>query len=313
MDSGFIADEAAMPRNDVKLAGSGSCSLHGATRSVEPGICFRSCLVEAMPETLDASFLDRALDIALQAARGVGELIARHFERGVEVEIKADATPVTIADREAEDAIRHLLDRAFPDHAILGEERGRAGTSEFLWLVDPLDGTKSFVRGTPFFSTQIALMHHGELVLGVSHAPLYGETMWARRGGGAFLGGGRVHVAETRELKDASLSFGNIKTLTQDTQRWNALGALVGEVNRVRGYGDFCHYHLLARGSLDIVIESDVNILDIAALAVIVREAGGVFTDLAGAELTLETTSVLATANATLRSEIQMRLAAASQ
>ena len=257
---------------------------------------------------ISGEFLDRALDIALQAARAAGELIARHFERGVEVEIKADATPVTIADREAEDAIRHLLDRAFPDHAILGEERGRAGESEFLWLVDPLDGTKSFVRGTPFFSTQIALMHQGELVLGVSHAPLYGETMWARRGGGAFLDGRRVQVAATRALKDASLSFGNIKTLTAKPQRWNAFGALIREVNRVRGYGDFCHYHLLARGGLDTVIESDVNILDIAALAVIVREAGGVFTDLQGAGLTLETNSVLATATVDLHSEIRERL-----
>src|SRR5690348_1006619 len=260
---------------------------------------------------ISSEFLDRALDIALQAARAAGELIARHFERGVEVEIKADASPVTIADREAEDTIRHLLDRAFPDHAIHGEERGRTGTSEFLWLVDPLDGTKSFVRGTPFFSTQIALMHAGELVLGVSHAPLYGETMWARRGGGAFLDGKRVQVADTRELKDASLSFGNIKSLTKDAQRWSATGALIREVNRVRGYGDFCHYHLLARGGLDIVIESDVNILDIAALAVIVREAGGVFTDLQGAELTLETTSVLAVGTEKLQSEIRTRLAEA--
>jgi histidinol-phosphatase len=264
-----------------------------------------------MPEALDTIFLDRALEVALQAARGAGELIARHFERGVEVEIKPDDSPVTIADREAEDAIRHLLDRAFPDHAIYGEERGRTGTSEFLWLVDPLDGTKSFVRGTPFFSTQIALMHQGELVLGVSHAPLYGETMWARRGGGAFLDGKRVQVADTRSLKDASLSFGNIKTLTAAPQRWNALGALIRKVNRVRGYGDFCHYHLLARGSLDVVIESDVNILDIAALAVIVREAGGVFTDLQGAALTLETTSVLAANSMELHSQIRMRLAAA--
>ena len=247
-----------------------------------------------MPETLDAALLDRALDVARGAALAAGELIARHYARGVEVEIKRDDTPVTIADREAEDAIRRLLGRAFPDHAILGEERGRSGTSEFLWLVDPLDGTKSFVRGTPFFSTQIALMHAGELVLGVSHAPLYGESMWARRGGGAFLDGKPVRVANTRELRDAALSLGNIKSLTADAQRWNAFGALIREVNRVRGYGDFCHYHLLARGALDIVIESDVNILDIAALAVIVREAGGVFTDMEGGAITLETRSVLA-------------------
>jgi histidinol-phosphatase len=204
--------------------------------------------------------------------------------------------------------IRAALNRAFPAHAILGEERGREGEGEFLWLVDPLDGTKSFVRGTPYFSTQIALLHAGELVLGVSHAPVYGETMWARRGGGAFLNGRPVHVADTAEPGHAALSLGNIKSMTQDSRRWGALGKLVGEVNRVRGYGDFCHYHLLARGALDIVVESDVNILDIAALAVIVREAGGVFTDLDGAEPALATRSVLA-ATPGLHPTVQRRLA----
>jgi histidinol-phosphatase len=137
-------------------------------------------------------------------------------------------------------------------------------------------------------------MHAGELVLGVSHAPVYGETMWARRGGGAFLDGGRVRVAGTDTLGDAVLSLGNIKSLTAHAQRWEAFGGLIREVNRIRGYGDFCHYHLLARGALDIVVESDVNILDIAALAVVVREAGGVFTALDGAGLALDTRSVLA-------------------
>ncbi|HKU80229.1 MAG TPA: inositol monophosphatase family protein, partial [Rhodanobacteraceae bacterium] len=155
----------------------------------------------------DAAFLDQALTVALDAARDAGRRIMDRFRQGVAVEIKPDATPVTIADREAEDIIRGALKHAFPHHAILGEERGREGEGEFLWLVDPLDGTKSFVRGTPFFSTQIALMHAGELVLGVSHAPAYGETMWARRGGGAFLeeasrGGRRVEIAPTRAVRD---------------------------------------------------------------------------------------------------------------
>ena len=258
----------------------------------------------------DAAFLDHALDVALGAARAAGERVMEHFDRGVTVEIKPDATPVTIADREAEGIIRSALLRAFPDHAILGEELGREGSGEFLWLVDPLDGTKSFVRGTPFFSTQIALMHAGELVLGVSHAPAFGETMWARRGGGAFFDGKPVRVADTRALADAVLSIGNIKSLTRDAKHWNAMGELVRELNRVRGYGDFCHYHLLARGALDIVVESDVNILDIAALAVAVREAGGVFTDLDGADLSLDTRSVLA-AVPTLHRALRRRFRAA--
>jgi histidinol-phosphatase len=136
-------------------------------------------------------------------------------------------------------------------------------------------------------------MDQGELVLGVSSAPIYGETRWASAGGGAWLNGERVQVAPTSEMAQASISIGNVKTLTGDA-RWQALGSLIRDSNRIRGYGDFCHYHLLARGGLDLVIESDVSILDIAPLAVIVREAGGVFTDLQGQPPTLDTCSVLA-------------------
>ena len=235
-----------------------------------------------------------ALTAAREAAAAAAEVIKHYWHRGVEIELKEDATPVTVADREAERAIRQILQAALPQAAIYGEEFGFEGKrGGLLWLVDPLDGTKSFVRRTPFFSTQIALMDGNELVLGVSSAPIYGETMWASAGGGAWLDGERVQVADTSAMAEASISTGNVKTLTADA-RWDALGALIRGSNRIRGYGDFCHYHLLARGSLDLVIESDVNILDIAALAVIVREAGGVFTDLEGAPLTLDTRSVLA-------------------
>ncbi|HET7266810.1 MAG TPA: inositol monophosphatase [Oleiagrimonas sp.] len=245
--------------------------------------------------TIDDQWLDAALAVAREAAAAGADAIARHHPDAVDVEYKADASPVTVADREAETAIRGVIARHYPDHAVFGEEQGREGEGDFLWLVDPLDGTKSFVRGTPFYSTQIALMHKGELLLGVSAAPHYGETLWARRGGGAWRNGKRIHVADTKRERDAVLSVGNIQSLAGNALMWRELGDLIGEVNRIRGYGDFCHYHLLARGALDIVIESNVNILDIAALAVIVREAGGVFTDLHGMPLSLETRSVLAT------------------
>ncbi|MGH8042680.1 MAG: inositol monophosphatase family protein [Rudaea sp.] len=243
---------------------------------------------------LDSAFLDGALVVARVAAAAAAEIIHRHYVRGVAVQTKADATPVTIADREAEIAIKDVLQRAFPDHALYGEEFGREGAGDFLWLIDPIDGTKAFVRGYPMFSTQIALMHRGELVLGVSSSPVYGETAWARVGGGAFLDGARIRVSSAREFDvNAAISIGNVKTLTRDA-RWDVLGELIRRSGRIRGYGDFLHYHLLARGCIDLVVESDVNILDIAALAVIVREAGGVFTALDGAELDLETTSALA-------------------
>lgn len=240
------------------------------------------------------AWLDSALAVAREAATAAAEVIAHYRRHGVRVERKADATPVTVADREAEAVIRQVLKASYPDHAIFGEEQGREGESDWLWLVDPLDGTKSFVRGTPFYSTQIALMYQGELQLGVSAAPHYGETMWARRGGGAWLDDKPVQVAATARLSEAVLSTGNVRTLATDPARWSAFGQLVAGVDKVRGYGDFCHYHLLARGALDLVVESDVNILDIAALAVIVREAGGVFTDLDGGAPTLAIRSVLA-------------------
>ena len=246
------------------------------------------------------AFLDHALAVARDAAAAAATVIRRHYERGVAVETKADQTPVTIADREAETTIKDVLRHAFPHHAFHGEEHGREGDSdsEYLWLIDPIDGTKAFVRRYPMFSTQIALMHRGVLLLGVSSAPMYGETAWARHGGGAFLDGTPLRVADAREFDaTTAISIGNVKSLTRDA-RWTALGELIRRSGRIRGYGDFLHYHLLARGCIDLVIESDVNILDVAALAVIVREAGGVFTDLAGAELSLETTSVLAGAPA---------------
>lgn len=237
---------------------------------------------------------EHALAAAREAASAAAGIIRHYWNRGVAVEWKADATPVTIADREAEQAIRAVLAKALPQAAIYGEEYGLQGARDgLLWLVDPLDGTKSFVRRTPFFSTQIALMDRGQLVLGVSSAPVYGETMWARTGAGAWLDGERVQVAATGTMAQAGLSIGNVRSLTSGA-RWGALGSLIRDSNRIRGYGDFCHYHLLARGALDLVIESDVNILDVAALAVIVREAGGVFTDLDGQAPTLDTTSVLA-------------------
>ncbi|HEY4090089.1 MAG TPA: inositol monophosphatase family protein [Luteibacter sp.] len=238
--------------------------------------------------------LDKALSAARDAAGAAAEIIQHYWRAGVDVITKGDDTPVTVADRESELAIREILSRALPEAGIYGEEYGADDiTREWLWLVDPLDGTKSFVRRTPFFSTQIALMHRGELVLGVSSAPIYGERMWAVKGRGAWLDGERVQVADTSTFSRAVISTGNVKTLTADA-RWEVLGQMIRDSNRIRGYGDFCHYHLLARGGVDLVVESDLNILDIAPLAVIVREAGGVFTQLDGGPVGLETRGVLA-------------------
>ena len=244
------------------------------------------------------------LKAALDAAAAAAQVIRSLYQRNLAITTKADQSPVTEADVRAEHAILDVLRARFPSHGFYGEETGRHNAqAESLWLIDPIDGTKSFVRECPFFSTQIALMRAGTLVLGVSCAPAYAENAWAERGHGAYLNGQPIRVSTTSQLAQTIVSTGNLKTLTRSPQGWRRLGDLIGQISRIRGYGDFVHYHLLARGALDVVIESDVNILDIAALTVIIEEAGGVFTDLAGGAVNLETTSVLAS-NAPLHPRI---------
>ena len=157
------------------------------------------------------------------------------------------------------------------------------------------------------FSTQIALMQGSELILGVSNAPAFGELAYAERGQGAFLNNQPLKVSGYTELKQAALSLGNIASLAASPQ-WAALGQIIPQVQRIRGYGDFLHYHLLASGKLEIVIESDVNILDVAALSVIVQEAGGVLTDLNGQTLNLASTSILAAASPELHQQVLQHL-----
>jgi histidinol-phosphatase len=235
--------------------------------------------------------ISKELQAALDAAEAAAVIIRSMYQRNLAVHTKADATPVTEADVRSEEAIRAILSERFPSYGFYGEETGQHDLdAENLWLVDPIDGTKSFVRESPFFSTQIALRRAGRLVLGVSSAPAYGELAWAQEGQGACLNGRPIRVSRIAELGSAIVSSGNLKTLARSPQ-WARFGDLIGRVNRIRGYGDFVHYHLLARGALEVVIESDVNILDIAALTVIVREAGGTFTDLQGGDVRPDTTS----------------------
>ena len=249
----------------------------------------------------------RRMRIALKAAAAAADVIRGFYRGDFSVEIKDDRTPVTIADVEAERAIQRILSAEFPDCDFFGEETGRSAIgSEYVWLVDPIDGTKSFVRQYPFFSTQIALMHRGELILGVSSAPVFGEVASAERGGGAFLDGSLLSVSDISRLRDATVSTGNLKTLAAH-ESWERFGTIVKDAGRIRGYGDFYHYHLLASGKIEAVIESDVNVLDIAALTVIVREAGGIVTELNGDPITLASTTILA-ANPALHESLLERL-----
>ncbi|MEO8460494.1 MAG: inositol monophosphatase family protein, partial [Dokdonella sp.] len=211
---------------------------------------------------MSPEFLRHALSVAHAAADAASLGIRRRYHAlDFSVDTKSDQTPVTEADREAESTIKRVLRAAFPDHAFYGEEEGREGEGDFLWLIDPIDGTRAFVRGYPMFSTQIALMHRGQLVLGVSDACEYGERAWATRDGGAFfarhpqtqsandinsninsdnraLHGLPIQVSSASEFDAAcAISTGNLKSLAANPSGWNALAGLIGRVGRIRGYG----------------------------------------------------------------------------
>ena len=256
----------------------------------------------------DAADASAELATALAAAKAAAEISRRYYAGNFSVRTKADRTPVTQADVECEQAIRAIILERFPEHGFFGEETGKTSSdAEYLWLVDPIDGTKGFVRQYPFFSTQIALMREAEIVLGVSCGTMMDELAWAEKNRGAYLNGEPLQVSRIEDPGQAALSTGNLHSLAL-SDGWPILGEIVAAADRIRGYGDFYHYHLLAAGKIDAVIESDVNILDIAALSVIVTEAGGIFTDLNGKAPGLDTRSVLA-ANPALHRAYLPRLA----
>jgi len=235
------------------------------------------------------------LAAALEAAQAAADVVRHYYQSNLAITIKADKSPVTEADVETEKTIRRILAAKFPDHGFYGEETGSdALDAEYVWIVDPIDGTKAFVREYPMFSTQIALMHKGKLIVGVSSAPVYGELAFAEIGVGAWLNDAPIRVSNIGEIEAAALSTGNLKTLATGP-RWPAFGRLVGRLSRIRGYGDFLHYHLLASGRIDAVVESDVNVLDVGACAVIVEAAGGRFTSLDGGGFGIDGRDVLAT------------------
>jgi histidinol-phosphatase len=225
--------------------------------------------------------------LALQLADRADALTLDRFGAlDLRIETKPDLTPVTDADRSAEELLRDLLAEHRPDDAVLGEEYG--GTAAFegrQWVLDPIDGTKNFVRGVPVWSTLIALLQDGVPVVGVVSAPAMQRRWWAGTGEGAFTsfrGDTRaISVSGVDEVESASLSFSDLTTGWDE--RRSRFVDLTDAVWRVRGYGDFWSYCLVAEGAVDIAVEPEVKLWDLAPLDVLVREAGGSFTNLEGA------------------------------
>jgi len=211
---------------------------------------------------------------------------ARFKALDLHVMSKPDLTPVTDADEAVEESIRRTLSRVRSRDAVTGEEQGSTGHSQRRWIVDPIDGTKNFVRGVPVWATLISLAVDDEVVLGVVSAPLLQRRWWASVGNGAWTGRSLLkavpcHVSDVRRLEDASLSYASL-------HGWEERGLLDDFVSltrrcwRTRAYGDFWSYMLLAEGAVDIAAEPELAVHDMAALDVIVREAGGTFTSLDG-------------------------------
>jgi histidinol-phosphatase len=225
--------------------------------------------------------MDRRLEVAISAAKAAGEVALGYFRTGLQVERKADHSPVTVADREAEQRAVAVLREAFPDHGILGEEFGEHGGGGARWIIDPIDGTKSFIRGIPFFATLIALEEAGEITTGAVYAPALDDLLYAQKGGGAFDRHGRLRVSSIDTVSRSMLVFGGAGVL-RSRGYWSAYERLVDRSARQRGYGDYFGYTFVARGQAEAMVDVDLKPWDLAALKIIIEEAGGRFTDFAG-------------------------------
>jgi len=229
----------------------------------------------------------------IRAAEAAGEVAMKYYRGGFEVTIKPDQTPVTQADREAEQAIKAILRPAYPEHGFLGEELGEEGPKERRFIIDPIDGTKNFIRRVPIWAVLLGLEEAGEITAGVMLNPALGEMFWARRGDGAWSAGERLRVSDCERLDEATLLHSDLH-LMREGGFWDPLVRLVDACRRTRGFGDYYGYGLVAGGKAEIYVETDLKPWDAAPVKILVEEAGGRLTDFSGCP-TIYGGSVLAT------------------
>lgn len=219
---------------------------------------------------------------ALDAARDAGRLALSYFDNNVTVEWKENDTPVTVADRKAEDLLRSRLLGLFAQDGFLGEESGKvAGTSGFRWIIDPIDGTRSFVRGIPLWGTLVGLEYQGNPIAGICFLPAFGkegQIFHALQGNGAYRDDTRIHVSPVNKLEESQVFYSSLSWFMASGVR-EAFLDITGGSQRQRGFGDFYGFMLVAQGSGEMMIEYGVSPWDVAALLPIVEEAGGTFTD----------------------------------
>lgn len=227
------------------------------------------------------------LRLAHMLADNADSITMKRFKsRDLKVSTKPDMTEVTDADVAVEEAIRATLKKARPRDAVHGEEGEDTGWGPRRWVIDPIDGTRNFVRGVPVWATLVALVVEDRVVASVVSAPALNRRWWAHEGGGAFTGpsllrGTRINVSQVRRVEDASMSYSSVGGWI-DSGRGQAFVNLLRDCWRTRAYGDFWSYMLVAEGAVDLAMEPDLALHDMAALDVIVREAGGQFTNIDG-------------------------------
>jgi histidinol-phosphatase len=222
------------------------------------------------------------LDFAVDAAWQAGKITLEYFQTGTPVERKADASPVTMADRRAEEKLRECIQRAFPEHGILGEEFGEVvGRAPYRWILDPLDGTRSFIQGVPLYGVMLGLEYHGRVILGVVHFPALGETVYAAKGVGCYWNGRRAQVSTVTQLEEAVVVATSVRSL-YDEGRGAVLEALQDHTRMQRTWGDCYGHVLVATGRAEVMLDPILSIWDCAALQPILEEAGGTFTDWQG-------------------------------
>ena len=230
---------------------------------------------------------DDDLRLAHVLADAADDIAMKHFRAlDLVVETKPDLTPVTEADRTVEETLRSVLSRARPRDAVVGEEYGKSGNSNRVWVIDPIDGTKNYVRGVPVWATLIALLEGDRPVVGLVSAPALHRRWWASKGGGSWSGRSlskatRSQVSKVTELSDASLSYSSLTGWEQQGRLESFLG-LTRSVWRTRAYGDFWSHVMVAEGTVDISTEPELSLWDAAPLPIILEEAGGRATDLRG-------------------------------
>ncbi|HTS82156.1 MAG TPA: histidinol-phosphatase [Myxococcaceae bacterium] len=247
------------------------------------------------------------MEAAEAVARVAGEVALRHFHRGVTVETKGDGTPVSVADRAAEEAARRWLEKHCPEDGILGEELGTTRPeARRRWILDPIDGTKTFVRRVPLWGTLVALAEGERVFAGAAYFPAVDEFLVAAEGGGCFWNGKRTRVSEVSRLADAALMMSDARLGTAAQLR--GVQALSAQAGLVRTWGDCYGYLLVATGRAEVMVDPVMAPWDAAALQPIIEEAGGIFTDWGGRRTSFGG-SVIAT-NARVAAEARAALGA---